>query len=230
VTVTPTATTTAPPRERAQTAKVAAYDHVRRQILRDATDEPYFLLEETVASELGVSRTPVREAFLMLEAEGLLQLVPRKGAVVAPITGRQVREVMEVRSVVESWAASHVVADAQLRPALLASLRVHQTELERIGDDDPTALIEADRQFHRELVAAAGNQVMLDLYERMRDLQLRMGVRAVIGDPGRAAAVRREHERIVDALEAGVEADVLEAVRAHLDVTLASLSDRAGAA
>jgi DNA-binding GntR family transcriptional regulator len=230
VTVTPTATTTAPPRERARPAKVAAYDHVRRQILRDATDEPYFLLEETVASELGVSRTPVREAFLMLEAEGLLQLVPRKGAVVAPITGRQVREVMEVRSVVESWAASHVVADAQLRPALLASLRAHQTELERIGDDDPTALIEADRQFHRELVAAAGNQVMLDLYERMRDLQLRMGVRAVIGDPGRAAAVRREHERIVDALEAGVEADVLEAVRAHLDVTLASLSDRAGAA
>lgn len=229
MTATPTKNAAAP-RERAQPAKVAAYDHVRRQILRDATDEPYFLLEETVASELGVSRTPVREAFLMLEAEGLLQLVPRKGALVAPITRRQVREVTEVRSVVESWAASHVVADDELRAALLVSLRAHQAELERIGDDDPTALIEADRQFHRELVAAAGNQVMLDLYERMRDLQLRMGVRAVIGNPGRASAVRREHQLIVDALESGLEADVLEAVRAHLDVTFASLSDRAGVA
>ncbi len=218
-----------PRRERAQPAKLLVYDYLRQRILRDVIDEPHFLTEEMVASELGVSRTPVREAFLMLEAVGLLQLVPRKGALVMAITSRQVQDVMEVRSVVETWCASRVLADDELRRSLVEALSAFHEELIALGDEDPTRLIETDRRFHRELVAAAGNQVMLDLYERLRDLQLRMGVRALLGDPARSAAVRVEHQRIVDALDEGTEEHVLNAIQAHLETTLESVSKRTAA-
>jgi DNA-binding GntR family transcriptional regulator len=215
--------------DRPQPAKAQAYEYVRREILRDAIDAPHFLTEENVGRVLGLSRTPVREAFLMLEAEGFLQLVPRKGALVVPITERQVREVMQVRSMAESWSLTRVLADEELRTRLLATLNALQDELEAIGDDDPTASIECDRRFHREIIAATGNQVLLDFYERMRDLQLRMGVRAVLDDPERAEAVRREHRGLIDALAGGSEQRVQAALSAHLDITAHSLRRRVGA-
>jgi DNA-binding GntR family transcriptional regulator len=216
--------------DRTQPAKLQAYAYVRQLILRDSISDPHFLTEEMVGGALGLSRTPVREAFLMLEAEGLLQLVSRKGALIMPITERQVREVMQVRSVVESWSACETLADEKRRTALLTSLRALQDELVAIGDGDATASIECDRRFHREIIAATGNQVMLDLYERMRDLQMRMGVRAIMNDSERAEAVRREHQQIIDALATGEEHRVRAAIDGHLDTTHETLRRRVGSA
>jgi DNA-binding GntR family transcriptional regulator len=216
--------------DRSQPAKMQAYEYVRGEILRDSLNEPHFMNEETVGRVLGLSRTPVREAFLMLEAEGLLQLVPRKGALIVPITERQMRDVMEARSVVESWSATRVLVDDEARARVLRRLVALHEELLALGDDDLTALIECDRRFHRELIETAGNQVMLDLYERMRDLQLRMGVQAVLDDPDRVEAVRREHQRIIDAIADGGEAGVLAAISDHLDATAQSVRRRMGAA
>jgi DNA-binding GntR family transcriptional regulator len=216
--------------DRSQPAKLQAYAYVRELILRDSISEPHFLTEEMVGGALGLSRTPVREAFLMLEAEGMLRLVSRKGALIVPITERQVREVMQVRSVVESWSACATLADEAQRAALLTTLRAMQEELVAIGDDDSTASIECDRRFHREIIAATGNQVMLDLYERMRDVQLRMGVRAIINDPARAEAVRREHQRIIDAVATGEEDRVRAAIEEHLDSTYEILRRRVASA
>ncbi len=210
-------------------AKLRAYEHVRELILRDVIDEPHFLTEEMIALELGISRTPVREAFLMLEAEGFLRLQPRKGALIVPITAREVGEVMEVRSVVETWCAHQVLSQRAPRADLIVAMTGLHAELGTLGAEDPTALIEADRRFHRELVSAAGNQVMLDLYERLRDRQLRMGVRAVLGDPARVAAVQKEHQAIVDALDSGDEERLVAAIGAHLERTRESLDTRIGA-
>jgi DNA-binding GntR family transcriptional regulator len=211
--------------ERTRPAKLGVYRHLRELILRDAIDGPHFLTEEMVALELGVSRTPVREAFLMLEAEGLLQLTPRKGALVVPITSREVREVTQVRSVVETWCAQQVLRSDERRAALVLAMQELHEELAGLGSD-PTALIDTDRRFHRELVAAADNRVMLDLYERLRDRQLRMGVRAVLGDPLRVAAVRAEHQAILDALAEGDEEALVAAIRAHLERTRQSVDRR----
>jgi DNA-binding FadR family transcriptional regulator len=82
---------------------------------------------------------------------------------------------------------------------------------------DPWAFVEHDRSFHRELVVAAGNDVMLGLCERLRDVQLQLGVRAIFGDPAHIDAVNAEHARIVDALASGEEADVRAAIVGHLD-------------
>jgi DNA-binding GntR family transcriptional regulator len=210
-------------------AKRRAYDHVRDLILRHESEEPQFFQEETVALELGMSRTPVREAFLMLEAEGFLRLRPRKGAFVVPITARDVREVMEVRAVVETWSARQVLGSPERREALLTAMRAWHDELADLGNH-PTELVEADRRFHRELVSATDNRVMLDLYERLRDRQLRMGVRAVLSAPSRVESVRREHQAILDALESNDEATLIDAITDHLARTQQSLDHPGGGA
>lgn len=198
-----------------------AYAHVRQTILGDPGNETRFLAEESVAGALGMSRTPVREAFRRLAADGLLTLIPRKGAVVMPMTDRQTREVIEVRSVVEAWSVERVLDDPAARDRLVVRLRENQARLESLGwDADPARFIECDRAFHREIVAASGNRVMLDLYERMRDQQLRLGVRAVAGHPERMEAVRREHGDIVEALAGGDPGLARAAVARHLDATV----------
>lgn len=208
-------------------AKDLAYKHIREKILGDPGDQTQFLAEETVAGALGLSRTPVREALLRLAADGLLTLVPRKGAVVVPMSERQMREVTEVRSVVESWSAERVLDEPSVRDRLVAGLRDNQERLESLGwDADPARFIECDRAFHREIVAAAGNGVMLDLYERMRDQQLRMGVRAVAGHPERMDAVRREHGEIINALAGGDPGLARAAIGRHLDATVENLMTR----
>jgi DNA-binding GntR family transcriptional regulator len=208
-------------------AKDVAYDYVRREILWDERNDARFLAEETVGQILGVSRTPVREAFLRLEAEGLLTLVPRKGAMIVPITEREIREVMDVRSVVESWSARRVMQDeASLRRVVTRMRAVHSQLLGLSRETDPWAFVERDREFHRELVVAARNHLMLGLYERLRDMQLRLGVHAVLGDPERVDAVNGEHGRIVEAVASGDVARAESEIGRHLEATAQTLRAR----
>jgi DNA-binding GntR family transcriptional regulator len=204
-------------------AKDLVYDYVRREILWKAGAEGEFLAEEAVGRQLGLSRTPVREAFLRLEAEGFLALVPRKGALVLPMTERVVRDVMEVRLIAESWGARKVMVDSGARADLVRRLTEHHERMLGLTDGESDrevwGYIECDREFHREIIAAAANQVLLDLYERLRNLQLRMGRRAVGASAKRVHAVNAEHERIIRAFRSGKEANVLSAISGHLDVT-----------
>lgn len=209
-------------------AKEAAYKHVRRQVLFGEDGmETRFLTEDAIATELGVSRTPVREAFLRLEAEGMLNLVPHKGAVIPPITERDVREVMEVRSVLEKWSASWLCGEPETRAQVAARLRRLSAEMEELGAAGEIAeLIDCDRIFHGEPIAATGNRVMHDIYGRLRDQQVRMGVHAVLYGNARTEAVYAEHTAIVEAFEAGDADAVCEAIEAHLDATAATLYSR----
>lgn len=77
-----------------------AYEHLKRRIIDDEVDDSDMLSEAALASELGMSRTPVREAFLRLEVEGFLKLYPKRGALVVPISPREIREVYEALSLI----------------------------------------------------------------------------------------------------------------------------------
>ena len=72
-----------------------AYRHLRETVLVDPAVQGTFLNEVDLAQDIGVSRTPVREALLLLVAEGLVEMVPKRGAYVPPLSGRQIRELME---------------------------------------------------------------------------------------------------------------------------------------
>ena len=107
-----------------------------------------------------MSRTPVRAAFVQLEAEGFVRLYPKRGAIVVPVTAQEAESVIETRWVIERYAIER--ADAALGRVL--------TGLAEGADVD-----EADRAFHRALVAGTGNEILLSLYDSLRDRQRRMG-------------------------------------------------------
>jgi DNA-binding GntR family transcriptional regulator len=212
-------------------AKERAYDYIKDEILGNAIGEGEFLTEEGIAAELGISRTPVREALLRLDAEALLSLVPRKGAFVRPITHREISEVLEVRSLVERFAAERLCAPelAPGRELVAQGLQdLVQEQRELASHDDAAGFIDRDRRFHADIVAATGNLVLVELYQRLRDQQLRMGLRAV-ADGARYESVLREHEAIVGAVARGDAADVAAALSAHLETTRQVLAARVGA-
>lgn len=207
------------------TAQDVAYDWLKNHIAGLPRDRSTFLTETAVAAEAGVSRTPVREALLRLESEGLVQIQPKKGAFVPAISDTEVESTMQARLVVEQWAAMEVTDTAEGVLPELRQLLEQQTAL--LDDSDPRAFIEADRRFHRVIVAAAGNPELAVFYESLRDRQIRMGLQAVTRRPDRGRSVIDEHNGIVEAIASGDPDRAEEAVSVHLVNTLQLLAPRA---
>lgn len=203
------------------TAVDRVYRYVKAEILARRIKAHDVLSEGQIAGVVGVSRTPVREALLRLESEGVLRLLPKRGALVLPVTTEQMMDLIETRRLVETFAVRKVIAGGGVGP-LVHSLR-HQLELMRAAmvDRDGAAYVNADREFHAEIVAAAGNSILSDLYLGLREQQLRMGAVNLLdgaaADASRMKSTLAEHEQIAHAI-AGRRSRVAEtAVRAHLD-------------
>jgi DNA-binding GntR family transcriptional regulator len=202
-------------------AQDATYRAVKNRIAALPRNEGVFLTEAEIANDFGVSRTPVREALLRLEVEGLLKIMPKKGAFVPPVSDAEVEATMQARMLVERWAAAQAAGADPTLESRLTALIEEQVELLRL--DDPGDFIDADRRFHRAIVQVAGNPVLSDFYESLRDRQIRMGLRAVTSRPDRGQQVIDEHTAIVRALTAGNAAEAEKAVEIHLTSTLAAL-------
>ena len=133
-----------PPRGRPAAAKDRAYAHVKERILEGIYPGGELLSEGEVAAQLDMSRTPVREAFLLLEAEGLMRLYPKRGALVVPVSAEEINEVLETRLVIERHCAEQVarrdpeVLIAQLR-SLVADQERHIPAATASASSRPTA-------------------------------------------------------------------------------------------
>jgi len=175
-----------------------AYAFAKERILDGRFPGGELISEGDVAAGVGLSRTPVREAFLRLEAEGLLRLYPKRGALVVPVSAAEVHSVMETRLLVERFAVERSIpAPPELREALAASL----AEQERLVAAGRAAeFVEADREFHRLFVAQAANPILLALHDSLRDRQSRMGLAAIARDGERAREILDEHRRLVAAV------------------------------
>src|SRR5215207_7932836 len=174
-------------------ASERAYRHVKDRILEGSLPGGDLISEGEIAEALGMSRTPVRAAFGQLEAEGLLRLYPKRGALVVPVSASETEAVMETRWVIERYAIERVIERPGDVPERLAASVAAQPGLE--GRE----FVEADREFHRTLVAGTGNEILLALYDSLRDRQRRMAHATA-----RRAEIRersiREHGELADAL------------------------------
>lgn len=172
------------------------------------------LLEQEVALQLGVSRTPVREAFLRLEREGLLEVVPRHGVRILPISPDDMREIYEVLTSLEPTAAELLAQRRldrkQLQP-LVAACDDMEKALER---DDRRGWAAADTRFHHILVESCGNRRLAELIKTVWDQahRARMATLTLRSSPTQST---REHRAIVKAILAG-DADKAGAIyRTH---------------
>lgn len=201
------------------------YEYTKAGILGRRFASHDLLSEGELAGAVGVSRTPVREALLRLQADGLIRLLPKRGALVLPVTPAEVADVLETRRLIESYAIRKAAGSASAQ--LAARLELH---LDRMRDAQRRRAArdyaEADRDFHEEIVAATGNEILAALYRSLRDRQLRMGVVNLLDentgsvDPAGVARMRAniaDHEAIAAAITARSVRAGEAAMAAHLE-------------
>ncbi|MGW2836954.1 GntR family transcriptional regulator [Streptomyces sp. NPDC001493] len=190
------------------------YSHVKEAVLDRRYEGGTLLTEGDLAEAVGVSRTPVREALLRLEVEGLIKLYPKKGALVLAVSAQEIADVIETRLLVEEFAARKAVPASPQLIGRLEELLAEQSTLARAGD--LAAVSVADRCFHAEIVRNAGNQILSRLYDQLRDRQLRMGVAVMEAHPGRIAANIAEHTDLLEAIRSGDAEAAAGVVRQHV--------------
>lgn len=201
-------------RKTKQSAKDMAYEHISEQILRGAFEAGEFLDETELALAIGVSRTPVREALLRLQAESFIELLPRRGAQVRSITVSEMHEVYETRIMIEATAYGRICRASRPIPSAARDLIA---EMKAAGDSlDWPAYGQLDQRFHALLVQCADNSVMHRLYESLRPQHVRIAIRAIKESPGRRSTIECEHERILDALAEGDDDLAVVILREHL--------------
>ena len=183
---------------RAGPARTRVYEYVRQGILAGQLTAGSFLEEEEISRAVGTSRTPVREAFQQLHSERLIDLVPRRGAMVRGVTVRELLEIYETRLMIESHSARRLCAARHGAPAAM-----HETLLRMQGPETQSSWphVPLNTQFHHALVAAAGNGVTTALYESLTSRQERVAAASVALDPTRRQTIHREHEALVAALD-----------------------------
>ncbi|ADU10606.1 GntR family transcriptional regulator [Micromonospora aurantiaca] len=203
------------PSRTAPSAAERAYRHLKQAILEQSYPGGQLVSEGEIAEATGVSRTPVREALLRLETEGLVKLYPKRGALIRPVSAREIADVIEARRLVELHAADRVwPRRAELRADLVRRL----DEMRRAhAAGDITTLMAADRSFHAAVVEAAGNEILAELYHRLRDRQLRMGEASFRLSPGWAEVALTEHAGQLAALDGDDPQAWHDAVAAHID-------------
>ncbi|MHC5902662.1 GntR family transcriptional regulator [Streptomyces sp. S6] len=198
-----------------QPAADRVYAHVKQGVLDRRFEGGTLLTEGELADAVGVSRTPVREALLRLEVEGLIRLYPKKGALVLPVSAQEIADVVETRLLIEEHAVRKAVPAPAGLVERLAELLERQKE--EAGHGELATAAVTDRCFHAEIVRSGGNEILTRLYDQLRDRQLRMGVAIMNAHPDRIAKSLVEHEQILDALRDGDAEAAVAVVRRHVD-------------
>ena len=212
------------PISRAKSLKEQAFDKLKELIITGALEPGELQNEKRLAEALGVSRTPVREALLELSREGMVAFVPGKGVEVCKLTTQQVREVFEIRRIIEGYVIKKFTtrlteADIKEIDGNISNQEKMLSRTERLG------FIEYDKQFHLYLASKIGNQQIESILDNLRDQMHLMGVRA-IEDYSRMKQVIEEHRAIFDGLKEGNPIKAFNALIRHLENTEKTIADK----
>lgn len=188
---------------------------LRESILHGELKPGERLIEVTLAEKLGVSRTPVREAIHKLEQEGLVNMVPRRGAQVASISEKNVHDVLEVRKALERLAAS--LAVDRLTPADKIQIRQAEAEfVSSINGKNLALIAQKDEAFHDAIYQATQNQKLQFLINNLREQMYRFRLEYIKEETTRKLLVE-EHRTIADAIFRGDKETAMTVSDLHID-------------
>lgn len=188
---------------------------LRQAILRGELEPGERLMEIHLAQRLGVSRTPIREAIRKLELEGLVVMIPRRGAVVASITEKDMKDVLEVRRTLEMLAVE--VACDRISPEELQKLREASEMFQATCDSgDLIRLAQADVAFHEVIYNATGNQRLVTTLNNLREQMYRYRMEQ-LKDTSSYERLREEHIRIYNGIRTKDKEMACRAIREHID-------------
>jgi DNA-binding GntR family transcriptional regulator len=202
--------------EKKVSLKEKAYEHIKSKIILCEMMPGSDISEEDLANELGISRTPVREAIMMLENENLVHVFPRKGSFVSQITLKDIQEIFQIREVVETQVGKMVckTISEEMLMAFRARFEAIDSEGNYISYRD---FFELDLEFHKFIVNSSGNQYLIEFMNKIYDKDYRIRVLTTSKFEEERKRNRTEHLDIVDAFlskdEERVEKCMLEHIR-----------------
>jgi len=201
----------APLAQRALYLEVA--EHVRQRIFGRQLEPGAWIDEQALCAELGISRTPLREALKVLAAEGLVTMKVRRGAYVTEMSERDVREAYQLLALLESDAAAELAARAT--EAELAELQGLHEQLER-NVHQRDAFFAANERFHLRLLELEGNRWRLHMVTDLRRL-MKLNRHHSLFQQGRLAESLEEHRQLMAALAQRDPARAAQVARQHFD-------------
>lgn len=191
------------------------FNTLRQAILRGELKPGERLMEIQLANKLGVSRTPIREAIRKLELEGLVLMIPRRGAEVAEITEKNLLDVLEVRKALEELAAE--LACERISEEQIKELKVAAEKFEEsLKSEDITGIAEADVRFHDIIFYATDNQRLITLLNNLREQMYRFRIE-YLKHKEYHGQLLMEHEQIIELIEKRDKEKVCEVMGRHID-------------
>jgi len=194
------------------------YQYLREQILNGVIPPNEKLNEAKIAREIGTSRTPVREALHSLERERLINSTPSVGYTVTPMSKNQVKQICEIRTVLETLAARWAMEKAYDK--LVKDLRINiMTAENEVSQGNVKVFVELDAQFHEIISRLSGSEDLLELSTFLRRQMLRYRMKSIyLADTARRAI--NGHKKIIEAIESKDIEAVRHAISYHLEQSL----------
>ncbi|RLB91264.1 MAG: hypothetical protein DRH26_08275 [Deltaproteobacteria bacterium] len=200
-----------------------AYEAIRQSILSGQWLVGELYNEKAIAADLGISRTPVREALLELASQDLIIFMPRRGLMLNRFTRSDVDEIFELRKAIE-LASVEKIANTSPMPDLLAIEESLLNQRKAVRQKDYIAFMGADRMFHTSFSTLTGNRRIISILENIRDMIHVMGVNALSLE-GRAVKVIEEHQEIFKAVKKGNTEEACRVMAYHLDQSMEAVKE-----
>lgn len=191
------------------------FNTLRQAILKGELEPGERLMEIQLAERLGVSRTPIREAIRKLELEGLVLMIPRKGAEVARISEKSLRDVLEIRRSLEELAIE--LACQRMTEEEIDELDKTQTSFRRaVASQDVMLMAETDEAYHDIIYRGTNNNRLVQIINNLREQMYRYRLE-YIKDADKRQILLIEHDNILKAIRGRRVAEAKAAMREHID-------------
>ena len=203
-------------------------DSIKTAIIKGKFKPGEKISEGELAQSMGISRTPLREAFRKLENEGFIDIIPRKGAMVTDVDPSEANDLYEIKSTLEGLAAR--LASVNMKEKDIEKLEKYNKELKELIDkNDLEAFYKVHCKFHEGFVKQCGNSRLIHMISNLNDHFKRFGI-VSLTLPGQFEYATRQHDEIIKAFRSGDESLVEQKVRGNVmtggQVLIAHLSEQ----
>lgn len=206
--------------EVAKPLQMRAYDDIKSRIVGDRLEYGTIYSETKLAAEIGISRTPVRDAIHRLAQEGFVDIIPSKGFSLRRMSRQDIEDTYQVRCAIESFCTMLIARETETKKAQALFTRLERTleALERIatGPRDVDEFYEHDQAFHNAIVDYADNQAFTQLFGSYIHKIKRLAV-STLKRPERMETTLLEHRAMLEAMRRGDIHDVYQATLAHME-------------
>jgi len=198
-----------------QLLKDRVYDTIKENIINLSFLPGEQLIEQRLAEALGVSKSPIRDAFQRLEQEGLVHSVPYKGCFVADISTRECKELFQIREALEHYCLEYGLDD-YTEEDIGEFQRIMDSALTHMDHNDENAALDTHLSFHHLIIKKSNNRFIASTYANMNDKMRRYIEIIVRSDPNRVSHSSEQHRNLLRAIVERKKDRALKLLRAHL--------------